>query len=367
MYKALFFPLLSIPSGHHQTADALIERLQKRESNIQCKKIDLLTYRFGKIEKLISNFYLKWIHISPRTYSYLYKKLAYNQPIEKNYYFYQLMFERVALSMIESENPSIIICTHALPSRIFSHLKEKKKINVPIINVYTDFFINRLWGIKQIDAHFVSTDSMASYLLEHGVDQQKIFHTGIPVHPSIQKRNSTVPIKSPLKILITGGSMGVGTIEKLLKKLPKSEEVQYYVLCGKNLRLFHYLKRNEHKQVIPLPYIDSREKMNMIYEDVDAVITKPGGVTVSECILKKIPIFIYHALPGQEEINWQVLSTLKIVKPLPYFQDEHEMMNYFYQNIKDYHQNRIFDQYENHPCFQKAEDVVLQILFHEII
>lgn len=289
MYKALFFPLLSIPSGHHQSADALIERLQKRDSNIHCKKIDLLTYRFGKIEKLISNFYLKWIHFSPKTYSYLYKKLAYDQPKEKNYYVYQLLFERLALSIIEKENPSIIICTHALPSRIFSQLKEKRKMNIPIINVYTDFFINRLWGMQQIDAHFVATKSMVSYLLEKGVDQQKIFHTGIPVHPSIQKRNSTVPIKSPLKILITGGSMGVGTIEKLLKKLPKSEEVQYYVLCGKNIQLLHYLKENESKQVIPFPYIDSRERMNKIYEEVDAVITKPGGVTVSECILKKIP------------------------------------------------------------------------------
>ncbi|GAC43319.1 UDP-N-acetylglucosamine:LPS N-acetylglucosamine transferase [Paenibacillus popilliae ATCC 14706] len=43
--------------------------------------------------------------------------------------------------------------------------------------------------------------------------------------------------------------------------------------------------------------------MNDLYNQADAVLAKPGGVTVSECLYKKVPILVYHALPGQEEIN----------------------------------------------------------------
>ena len=53
--------------------------------------------------------------------------------------------------------------------------------------------------------------------------------------------------------------------------------------------------------------------MNALYESVDAIITKPGGVTISECLYKKIPIFIYHELPGQEEVNLQNLKNWGLV------------------------------------------------------
>jgi UDP-N-acetylglucosamine:LPS N-acetylglucosamine transferase len=40
-------------------------------------------------------------------------------------------------------------------------------------------------------------------------------------------------------------------------------------------------------------------------------------VTISECLHKKVPIFIDRALPGQEEINLRYLLQQKLVVPLP--------------------------------------------------
>jgi UDP-N-acetylglucosamine:LPS N-acetylglucosamine transferase len=56
--------------------------------------------------------------------------------------------------------------------------------------------------------------------------------------------------------------------------------------------------------------------MNELYERVDAIVTKPGGITVSEALRKSLPIFVHSALPGQEEVNLRYLTERKLVQEL---------------------------------------------------
>ena len=37
--------------------------------------------------------------------------------------------------------------------------------------------------------------------------------------------------------------------------------------------------------------------MSALYDQVDAIMTKPGGVTISEVFQKQLPIFVHHYLP----------------------------------------------------------------------
>ena len=92
--------------------------------------------------------------------------------------------------------------------------------------------------------------------------------------------------------------------------------MDYFVLCGKNKKLYQKLKALNCNNIHPLPYIFSKEKMNELYSMADAIITKPGGVTISEALKKGLPIFIHSALPGQEEINLKLLKKLKLVHEL---------------------------------------------------
>ena len=65
--------------------------------------------------------------------------------------------------------------------------------------------------------------------------------------------------------------------------------------------------------------------MDDLYNRVDAIITKPGGVTVSEALRKRIPIFIHSALPGQEDINLQYLTENHLVyrlNPNEHFEEQ---------------------------------------------
>lgn len=297
-------PFLQMSSGHHQVANGLIDILQETKGLYEYEKIDILSYSYGQTETFISNLYIKWINVFPSLYSWLYMKSAYkNEYVNKRFYIYEWLFLYSMEKLIKEKNPQLIICTHAMPSYLLSHLKQRGGITVPVINVYTDYFINQIWGIDAIDYHFVPNKEIKEVLIRRGVKSDHVLLTGIPIHPQFMKDKQVLKSEDSFSVVISGGSLGTGLIKTFVESLQPSGNITYKVLCGKNEKLYNWILKMNNPFIHPVPYISSKEDMNELYDTVDAIITKPGGVTVSECLYKKIPIFVYHELPGQEQIN----------------------------------------------------------------
>jgi len=318
--KILFLPLFNMPSGHHHVADALIGMTNNRSDKIECRKVDILSYSSKRIEKAVSEIYLKWIKHMPHTYDWAYKHFAYTAS-HKHRSFWGM--ERFFLSKVElllqEERPDVVVCTHGFPSLLMSRLKNKGRCHIPVINVYTDYFINDIWGRQGIDYHFVATSEVKKQMVEqYGLNEESIFVTGIPIHEiflssnSMKRRN-----KSHSKtILVAGGSSGLGDIAGLLIHSDPDVNYHYIILCGNNEVLYQSLKDIQNPQLEPLPYITSRADMNRLYDRVDAIITKPGGVTISEALRKRLPIFVHSSLPGQEAVNMQYFKERHLVYEL---------------------------------------------------
>lgn len=334
MKKILFLPFLQIPSGHHHVADALIDGIKKADSTIQCEKVDILHYGYGIIENIISNVYIKWISYLPQFYSWIYRKSVCDKGIEnKRFYHYELLFLNIMRKMCEEKKPDVIVCTHALPSYMLSQLKQKGVIQIPIINVYTDYFINRLWGVEGIDYHFAPSIKMKQFLVEKGIPPSSIYVTGIPIHYHITEEQPREVRAGRKQLVITGGNLGIGLIDKLVQKV-KGHHVDFHILCGKNKRLYERLLSFQKPNIKPIPYVHSKKEMDLIYKNSDGIITKPGGVTISESLFKRIPIFIYHTLPGQEEMNYEQLKQLGLVHDLKKWKklDIEEEILHFYED-----------------------------------
>lgn len=353
MYRVLFMPLLQIPSGHHHVADCIKEELEQFSGVFQCEKVEILSYCYGKAETLISTVYLQWIHKLPHLYSKVYKKSAVkNAKTNRLILTYKWLFYKKILHLLRQVNPDIILCTHALPSHILNCLKSEKLWSGKVINVYTDYFINNLWGIDQIDYHFVPSQRVKQELIHKGVKEQQIFISGIPIHPVFKKTKPSIKKSKPI-ILISGGNLGIGSISQLLHRLIPSGTIQYKVLCGKKQILFDYLTKLNHPHILPIPYIDSKEEMNSLYEKADAILTKPGGVTVAECLWKRLPIFVYEVLPGQEEYNLEYLKGQGLVFHL----DNWSSSTNIEKIVIHYLQNKLVHFYKNVESFtQTLED-----------
>jgi processive 1,2-diacylglycerol beta-glucosyltransferase len=363
MKKILFFPLLQFPSGHHHVADALIRSIQDKD-NIECKKIELLSYSSPKVEKMVSSVYLKWIHYAPKTFGFIYNIFGYSSDqkitsVKRRRWFFTTLMDRI----IEEEKPDLVVATHSFPSSILSELKVRGKRNIPIINVYTDFFVSDIWGRKGIDYHLVPNAQAKARLIKEGVPSDLISITGIPVDQSIKIKEKLTDDYAKMTVLVAGGSSGLGNIYELMKKAIKSNaNITYKVLCGNNKKLYQELKELNSERLQPLPYIDSKEEMSELYDNASAIIVKPGGVTISEALVKRLPIFVHACLPGQEKINLQYLES----KHLIYKINEKEPMD---QQIF-----RVLNNKEEQAHLQKRIDTYFQgmeepteKLFHALI
>jgi len=309
MTTVLFLPLLQLPSGHHRAAEALAEGLRSIDRAVKCEKIELLSSRLGAKEQWISRLYLRCIRHAPKAYSAAYRRSVLHPASEPpSFPPYEWLFGGHLKQLLRRLQPALIVCTHAFPSYLLDLLKQRGEIDVPVVNVYTDYFVHNLWGKIAIDGHFVGHPTMKETLAEKGVAIKRIAVTGIPVHPAFAARPPMRPTTRSRYIgLISGGSLGLGDWERLFSKIAPDDPVIYYVLCGTNEQLYERLRKKNHPRLLPLRYISSPAAMSALYDKVDFVLTKPGGVTLSECLRKRKPTFIYAMLPGQEEINFRLL------------------------------------------------------------
>ncbi|MFD1030584.1 MGDG synthase family glycosyltransferase [Metaplanococcus flavidus] len=321
MKKVLIFPLLkSMPSGHHQVADAICESISANSGEIECKKMDILSEWNSLVEGGLTKGYLQWIRHFPESYSWTYRKLAYRSKSERPHKAYEILFLKKVKEILAKEEPDLIICTHGFPSFFINRLKETGHCDVPALNIYTDFFINDVWGCSHIEYHFVPSRQIKNDLSsKYNIDKTRIYLSGIPVSRKFESINDE--IKSTAKplhhILMSGGSVGLGNISEVLENRHKDLACKVSILCGSNKKLYDQVKGLDGQFADAYPYISSKDEMNRLYNTSDAIITKPGGVTISEALRKGLPIFISSALPGQEQINLGLLEEMGLVFIVP--------------------------------------------------
>ena len=199
---------------------------------------------------------------------------------------------------------------------------------------------------------------------KRGINPHNICVTGIPIDECFipQSENKFSP---PYHILISGGSGGLGDIQSLSSTLTHSKEFYFSVLCGNNKKLYKEIFSLKSNHIKPLTYISSRETMNALYNEAQAIITKPGGVTISEALNKKLPIFIHSSLPGQEDINKDYLLNKKLIYDLDQSRNITEQLQDFFQNEKEqklWHKrvNSYLGQI-NDPAWQKILEIIVRI------
>lgn len=314
--KILFLPLFRMPSGHHRVADAVISLIKNKTDKVECKKVDILSYSSPFLERAVTDLYLKWIRLIPETYDWAYKHFAYTKShTHRSFKGLEPFFLNRLQKLLDIEQPDVVICTHGFPSLLMSRLKSRGLIEVPVINVYTDFFVNDIWGREGIDYHFVPTQEVRDRLVnDYQLSEASILVTGIPVHQTFLHKSQAPKNPGRRTILVAGGSSGLGDMAGLMQKTNPEAGIHYRILCGKNKALYNQIINLNLDHVEAFPYISSREEMNELYDQADAIVTKPGGVTMSEVFHKKVPVFVHSALPGQEYINLQILKEKGLVQ-----------------------------------------------------
>ena len=217
--------------------------------------------------------------------------------------------------MLRIRKPDVIISTHPFVSHMCAYLKRKGKTTAKIISVMTDYGIHNMWleENKYIDKLMVATDEMkGDCVREYGVPETKIFVTGIPVSKRFSETFDKYEILKELGLVhgkttllfFAGGGLGLGKSEGIFEELVNSDyDFQLIAVTGKNEKQkerFENIANKSSKSIVVLGYTD---KVPELMSASDFVITKPGGLTSTECLAMQKPMIIINPIPGQEEQN----------------------------------------------------------------
>jgi len=225
-----------------------------------------------------------------------------------------------------AENPDVVISTHFFATEVISELKKAGRLNSKLVTVVTDYRLHSWWVAGHSDMYVVAGRDAYDDLVRWGIDKSRIKILGIPVEPVFARQLDrakilqTTGLKDKIfTVLVIGGGFGVGPIEDIIKTIGNiPQPIQVVTICGHNEELARKLEALK-------PSLKSDIKVfgfvNNVYEYMniaDLLISKSGGITVSESLARELPMVIIAPIMGQETRNSDYLirhgAAVKIAK-----------------------------------------------------
>ena len=327
--------------GHMRAANALKDYIMSKQSDAVVKIYDTIHYVSPLINKAVTNGYVYLATKTPYIFGTLYKSSDKNTPINKTVELTMMQLRKRLAPMIDDFKPDIVITTHSFATELICALKIREKLKFPIISILTDFAVHKTYINEGVDGYVLSSEEMVGQMIERGVDRDKLYPFGIPIKKEfLSEINRAEAFEeegldpSLPTMLIMAGSFGVTDVLKIYHKIVKSPaDFQIIVITGKNEKLYEtfekYLskidinntmyeirqanpdikkhtsmKSSKHKKPSkPTKLLFFTDKVERYMRMSDIIVTKPGGLTVTESIATGLPLAIFKAIPGQEEQN----------------------------------------------------------------
>lgn len=218
--------------------------------------------------------------------------------------------------LIEEFQPDVIITTHPFVTEMVSDLKLDGKLEAPLLCVMTDYGPHKTWLSSGVDAYIVSSEDMAEQMVQYmDVPKEKVYPFGIPVHDVFFEKADRQALlqemgldKDCLTVLIMAGSFGVNNILSIFEEITAlPEDFQMIIITGKNEKLYEAFEKEVQNCPKKCKLVMFTTEVEKYMKASNLIVTKPGGLTVSEALACNIPLAVFDAIPGQEEDNAQFL------------------------------------------------------------
>lgn len=294
--------------GHTATANAVAEGLKKR--GVDCKVLDAYKYINSVLADTLEKSYLLSIQYIPKTYGAMYSLFENKKkpaefsflPITNNF-----LSAGKMIKYIEEYQPDIVISTHIFCGTIMTYLKKVFPL-IKTIGIVTDFTLHPFWEETNLDYYVVANHLLINQCNKKGIPKDKVLTTGIPISDKFSKRmpkqqaREQLGIENKNTIMFMMGSMGFGDMPSEIYTMDKLElDFQVLCVCGRNETAKKKISalKTKHK-IYSYGYVDNVDQM---MDAADFIITKPGGLSMSESLAKGLPTLLLEPIPGQEDRN----------------------------------------------------------------
>lgn len=301
--------------GHNKAANNVKEALLYKDPSLNVSNINGFGYFYPRTERFADSLYTTVVKHFPAIWGRIYdrKKIIRNlSPLRK--WVSAHTFKKLA-NFIKKSSPDCFVATQAFPCGLIADFKDTFNCKIPLIAVVTDYHPHGFWVHKAVDKYVVASIEARDVLIASGVAREKIEILGIPISFKFLSHSQRADvaeefqfIKEAKSILIMGGGLGIGPIEKIAKELDSSKaDFQIITICGKNEKLYRWFEKNKQSFKKPVFYFGYVDFVNKIMDFTDIIVTKSGGITISEALSKGLAIIVSNPIPGQEEHNVEYL------------------------------------------------------------
>lgn len=305
----------STGGGHMRASKAIESYMIKQDKDINVKIVDSLLYISPILNKTITSGYVYLATKTPKLYGKLYDLSNKDRKFSNFVTRINNIFANKLLPLIDDFKPDVIITTHPFPTEMVSRLKLKNEINIPLICIMTDYAPHKAWLSEKVDAYIVANDDMVAKMVAQGVSEEHIYPYGIPVDEVFFEEKEKQLVLEELNldknlptILMMAGSFGVANVFDIYANIIDIDlDFQIILVTGKNKKLYNQFEEVVGNSPKNTKLIYFTNEINKFMQASDIIITKPGGLTVTEALACNIPMAIFDAIPGQEEENAEFL------------------------------------------------------------
>jgi processive 1,2-diacylglycerol beta-glucosyltransferase len=305
---------ISAGQGHNQTASAIAESLKSK--GVDCTVLDAYKYINKFLSESVEKGYLLSTKYTPLVYGRAYRLLELKEKRRHSNFFNVGRFTnnvmgKKLLKYIENYNPDVVISTHIFAALTMTHFSARVS-NVINIGIITDFTVHPFWEDTEMD-YYVTATSLLNYQCEKkGIEEERVLSFGIPIQKKFSKSIPKLEARRILgvdnkpTVMVMMGSMGYGNVRRIVSRIDVLElDFQVICVCGKNERAKRSVEKlNFRHKVYNYGFVDN---VDVMMDASDFIITKPGGLSMSESLAKGVPAILVNPIPGQEDRNLEFL------------------------------------------------------------
>jgi processive 1,2-diacylglycerol beta-glucosyltransferase len=305
---------VSAGAGHVRAAQALCTTAEQAFPQLRLTHVDVMDLVPAGFRRVYADSYIKLVEKAPLLWAYLYQSTD-ERPDRSAVDKLRRSVEKLNTRRLEHElarlAPDGIVCTHFLPAELQSRRIGEGRKTPPVWVQVTDFDVHGLWIHPHMQGYFVANDEVAWRIAARGIARERVHVSGIPVMPQFAAPPARAEAAAELgldagktTLMMMSGGAGVGGIEVLAQRLlALGRGLQIVALAGRNEAMLAALQRmagSHPGALFPMGFTRTIERPMAA---ADLAITKPGGLTTSECLAMGLPMILVSPIPGQEERN----------------------------------------------------------------
>ena len=301
--------------GHNATAAAVKTTLQARGH--ECMIVDAWLHISRSLYNIVSRGYLLSTADFKRTYAWAYTRLenrkanSYSKSLTRSTY---RTIKKKIVSYIQEYDPDVIVYTHVFGGIFLDVIAEQMPLRARTVGIVTDFVMHPFWEeALRTDRVVIPNEQLLPAAMRKGLKEEQIAPIGIPIRPQFSATTPKEEARRALSLapelptmLLMGGSMGYGALANTLRELDSlSLPAQFICVCGNNKEAKEEIDGISFRH--PVLTFGYTEKIDLLMDAADCIVTKPGGLTTSEALAKRLPMIIVNPIPGQEDRNAEFL------------------------------------------------------------